>query len=161
MKSVAVDNPSVGALPRSEANARQPARSRGSIGHLLLDTIVGDIWWLYPYVDTPFALFVVPSLYRPWWLNFVLHWSFMVEVAVTAAPCCESSRAGSSARPQVRRRQPASRTARTSSRPPSRSFRALEYRSGETRAQIWPNAGRARRADGTMDEERCTMKETQ
>lgn len=51
--------------------------------HLMLDTVVGDIWWLYPLVDRPFALFTVPALYSPWWLNFVLHWSIAVELSVT------------------------------------------------------------------------------
>ena len=50
--------------------------------HMLLDSIVGDIWWFAPFVDKPFAFFTVPALYQPWWLNFVLHWSFAVELAV-------------------------------------------------------------------------------
>ncbi len=50
--------------------------------HLCLDTIVGDIWWLAPFVDQPFALFTVPALYNPWWLNFFLHWSFALEVII-------------------------------------------------------------------------------
>lgn len=52
--------------------------------HLFLDTIVGDIWWLAPFVDKPFALFAVPALYTPWWLNFLLHWSFALELAIVA-----------------------------------------------------------------------------
>ena len=50
--------------------------------HLILDTIVGDIWWLAPFIDRPFALASVPAVYHPWWLNFILHWSFMLEVAI-------------------------------------------------------------------------------
>ena len=52
--------------------------------HLLLDTIVGDIWWLAPFVNKSFALFSVPALYTPWWLNFLLHWSFALELAIVA-----------------------------------------------------------------------------
>jgi hypothetical protein len=52
--------------------------------HLLLDSIVGDIWWLAPFVDRPFSLFTVPALYEPWWLNFVLHWSFGLELFLVA-----------------------------------------------------------------------------
>jgi len=52
--------------------------------HLLLDTIVGDIWWFAPFIDKPFAFFTVPALYKPWWLNFLLHWSFALELAVFA-----------------------------------------------------------------------------
>lgn len=51
--------------------------------HLLLDSIVGDIRWLYPWSDTAFALFTVPALHQPWWLNFILHWSFAVEISLT------------------------------------------------------------------------------
>ena len=50
--------------------------------HMLLDSIVGDIWWFAPFVDKSFAIFTVPALYNPWWLNFVLHWSFMLELLV-------------------------------------------------------------------------------
>jgi hypothetical protein len=50
--------------------------------HLLLGTIVGDIWWLAPFVDRPFALATVPAQFHPWWLNFVLHWSFALELAL-------------------------------------------------------------------------------
>ncbi|MGZ4995104.1 MAG: metal-dependent hydrolase [Methylobacter sp.] len=50
--------------------------------HMLLDTIVGDIWWFAPFIDKPYAFFTVPTLYKPWWLNFILHWSFAVELAI-------------------------------------------------------------------------------
>lgn len=51
--------------------------------HMFLDTIVGDIWWFAPFIDKPFAFFTVPALYKPWWLNFLLHWSFALELAVS------------------------------------------------------------------------------
>ncbi|MEX6500454.1 metal-dependent hydrolase [Pseudomonas zhanjiangensis] len=54
----------------------------GGILHLLLDSLVGDIWWLAPFIDQPYALFSVPALYQPWWLNFIVHWSFAVELAI-------------------------------------------------------------------------------
>lgn len=52
--------------------------------HLILDTVVGDIWWFAPFVDQPFAFATVPALYRPWWLSFIFHWSFLLEIAVFA-----------------------------------------------------------------------------
>lgn len=52
--------------------------------HLFLDTIVGNIWWFAPFVDKPFAFFTVPAHYEPWWLNFLLHWSFALELAIVA-----------------------------------------------------------------------------
>jgi inner membrane protein len=50
--------------------------------HLFLDTLVGDIWWFAPFIDKPFALATVPAIYKPWWLNFLLHWSFGIEILV-------------------------------------------------------------------------------
>lgn len=50
--------------------------------HLILDTVVGDVWWFAPFVDQPFALATVPALYKPWWLNFILHWSFLLELSI-------------------------------------------------------------------------------
>jgi hypothetical protein len=52
--------------------------------HLLLDSIVGDIWWLAPWLDKPFSLFTVPAAYQPWWLSFILHWSFGLELFLSA-----------------------------------------------------------------------------
>ncbi len=50
--------------------------------HLFLDSIVDDIWWLAPFVDRSYAMFTVPALYKPWWLNFIFHWSFFLELAL-------------------------------------------------------------------------------
>jgi LexA-binding, inner membrane-associated putative hydrolase len=52
--------------------------------HLVLDTIVGDIWWLAPLPGPPYSFATVPALYQPWWLNFLLHWSFLLELALVA-----------------------------------------------------------------------------
>jgi len=54
----------------------------GCLLHLGLDSFVGDIWWLAPIVNRPYAMFVVPALFRPWWVNFILHWSFAVELVI-------------------------------------------------------------------------------
>lgn len=56
--------------------------SANGIIHMLLDTIVGDIWWFAPFVDQPYVIFKVPALYNPWWLNFILHWSFSLELLI-------------------------------------------------------------------------------
>lgn len=50
--------------------------------HMLLDTVVGDIWWFAPFIDKPYAFFNVEAIYKPWWLNFILHWSFALEILV-------------------------------------------------------------------------------
>jgi hypothetical protein len=50
--------------------------------HLVLDSFVGDIWWFAPFIDRPYAMFTVPAIYTPWWLNFFLHWTFAVELGI-------------------------------------------------------------------------------
>ncbi len=52
--------------------------------HMMLDTVVGAIQWGAPFTDRYFALFPVPALYQPWWLNFILHWSFALEIGILA-----------------------------------------------------------------------------
>ncbi|MBU2710008.1 metal-dependent hydrolase [Zooshikella harenae] len=50
--------------------------------HLILDTVVGDILWLYPFNNIPYALFHINPKYRWWVLNFFLHWSFLFEIGI-------------------------------------------------------------------------------
>ncbi|ALH94923.1 metal-dependent hydrolase [Acinetobacter equi] len=50
--------------------------------HVFLDTFVGDVWLLAPFVMEPFAFFEVSARYQPWWLNFIFHWSFAVELVI-------------------------------------------------------------------------------
>ncbi|MBQ0712776.1 MAG: metal-dependent hydrolase [Porticoccus sp.] len=56
--------------------------SIGGFIHMLLDTIVGDVWWLSPFVDKSFVLFTVPATYEIWWFNFIFHWSFVLEICI-------------------------------------------------------------------------------
>ncbi|WP_269473513.1 MULTISPECIES: metal-dependent hydrolase [Methylomonas] len=56
--------------------------SLNGFAHMFFDTIVGDIRWTAPWGNKAFAFFTVPALYKPWWLNFLLHWSFAVELAI-------------------------------------------------------------------------------
>lgn len=54
----------------------------GGVLHLVLDSFVGDIWWFAPFIDESYAMFTVPARFKPWWLSFILHWSFAVELAI-------------------------------------------------------------------------------
>ena len=54
----------------------------GWLSHLLLDSFTGDIWWLYPFIDKPYSVAQVDSLYPPWWMNFLLHWSMTLELVI-------------------------------------------------------------------------------
>jgi hypothetical protein len=57
----------------------------GVLSHLLLDSIIGDIYWLIPFSYEPFSLFTVHPRYSPWYLNFILHWVFSVELVIVAS----------------------------------------------------------------------------
>ncbi len=51
--------------------------------HLVLDTLVGGIMWLWPFNDRLITLAVVPARYDHWVISFILHWSFLIEIAIT------------------------------------------------------------------------------
>jgi inner membrane protein len=53
--------------------------------HLVLDTAAGGIRWLWPASEAELALSHPPALHDPWWLNFALHWTFALELAICAA----------------------------------------------------------------------------
>jgi inner membrane protein len=50
--------------------------------HLVLDSVAGGIRWLWPLSHTEFRLVSVPARYHPWYLNFILHWTFGLELAL-------------------------------------------------------------------------------
>ncbi len=54
-------------------------------GHLLLDSVAGDIWWLWPWLDAPFSLVTIPAIHSPWYLNYLLHWTFALELVIVAS----------------------------------------------------------------------------
>ena len=57
----------------------------GILSHLLLDSIVGEIYWLVPLSYEPFSMFTVHPRYSPWFLNYVMHWTFGLELALICA----------------------------------------------------------------------------
>jgi len=50
--------------------------------HMVLDTIVGGIEWMAPLNSASFSFATVSPRFQPWWLNFFLHWSFLLEIAL-------------------------------------------------------------------------------
>lgn len=50
--------------------------------HLVLDTFVGGIAWLYPWSSHSFSSVTVPATHAFWVFSFVTHWSFLVELAI-------------------------------------------------------------------------------
>jgi hypothetical protein len=66
----------------SKASCLALVFTAGGVLHLILDSFVGDIWLLAPFGGKPYAMFTVPAVFNPWWLNFFFHWSFAVELIV-------------------------------------------------------------------------------
>lgn len=50
--------------------------------HLVLDTFVGGIAWLYPWNTQSIFLVTVPATHTFWVLSFLTHWSFLVELVI-------------------------------------------------------------------------------
>lgn len=53
--------------------------------HLVLDTTAGGIRWLWPFSHAELVMAHVPARHEPWVLNFILHWTFALELAILAA----------------------------------------------------------------------------
>lgn len=52
--------------------------------HIALDTHAGGIMWLWPLSDHLYTFVIVPATQANWVLSFILHWTFLLELAVIA-----------------------------------------------------------------------------
>ncbi len=59
----------------------------GILSHLVLDSVAGGIRWLAPLSPHEFRMVEVPARHSWWVLNFVLHWSFCLELTLLLAAC--------------------------------------------------------------------------
>jgi len=50
--------------------------------HLCLDSVVGEIMWLWPFSDQMFSLATVQPTHSHFILSFMAHWSFLFEVMI-------------------------------------------------------------------------------
>lgn len=50
--------------------------------HLTLDSVAGGITWGWPVSQQRFSLIEVPARFDWWVWSFVLHWSFLFEIAI-------------------------------------------------------------------------------
>jgi inner membrane protein len=62
--------------------------------HLALDTVAGKIRWLYPFSSQDIVLVSVPATHGWWVLNFVLHWTFALEIALVLIALVASQKSG-------------------------------------------------------------------
>jgi len=52
--------------------------------HMILDSFTERIFWLYPLSNHGFQLIEIPAVFSHWIISFVLHWSFVVELAIVS-----------------------------------------------------------------------------
>lgn len=67
--------------------------------HLALDSVAAGVGWLQPFSTAEVNLVEVPARYDWWVWNFVLHWTFGLELAIVVA-------AGLTLRRDLLRRRP-------------------------------------------------------
>jgi len=53
--------------------------------HLILDTVAGGIYWFYPFSDVNIQWMHIPARYDWWVLNYIIHWTFMLEICIIMA----------------------------------------------------------------------------
>jgi inner membrane protein len=53
--------------------------------HIILDSVGGDIMWLWPWRSDMFSLLTIPARFDVWILNFILHPVFLLEICIWAA----------------------------------------------------------------------------
>lgn len=54
----------------------------GIASHLVLDSVAGGIYWLYPFSDIYWRMFSITPKYHWWVLNYLLHWTFLLEILI-------------------------------------------------------------------------------
>ena len=69
-------------IKQSKAAACAVLLGLTGISHMVLDSVVGDIGWLKPWHDGLYAMFEVSNRYSAWQLNFIIHWSFAMELGL-------------------------------------------------------------------------------
>ncbi|KPJ94952.1 MAG: hypothetical protein AMJ53_04040 [Gammaproteobacteria bacterium SG8_11] len=53
--------------------------------HMLLDSVAGGIYWLYPFAEVKYSLFEVTAQFDWWVWNFIIHWTFVFELILVVA----------------------------------------------------------------------------
>ncbi len=55
----------------------------GGLVHMVLDSITGEVAWLWPISDATHPLVLVQATHSHWILSFLNHWTFKVEIVIT------------------------------------------------------------------------------
>jgi inner membrane protein len=73
------------AIAQTTRRVRLPlaaAFSAGTLLHMMMDSVAAPIHWLMPFGDLTIELVTIPARYSNWIWSFVLHWTFLIEIAV-------------------------------------------------------------------------------
>jgi hypothetical protein len=62
--------------------------------HLVLDTVIGYIYWLAPISRVRVSIIDIPDTHTFWLWNSVFHWSFVIELTIIAAAAIVFFRGG-------------------------------------------------------------------
>jgi inner membrane protein len=52
--------------------------------HVFLDTLTGEIYWLYPFSHKGYNFFTIADVHVWWVENFTHHWTFSLEILIVA-----------------------------------------------------------------------------
>ncbi|GLK76005.1 hypothetical protein GCM10008171_12590 [Methylopila jiangsuensis] len=52
--------------------------------HMALDSVAAPMTWLAPFSDATVELARVPAIHPNWIVSFLLHWTFLIELAICA-----------------------------------------------------------------------------
>jgi inner membrane protein len=58
------------------------AFSAGTLLHMVMDSVAAPIHWLMPFNSMTVELVTIPARYSNWIWSFVLHWTFLLEIAI-------------------------------------------------------------------------------
>jgi inner membrane protein len=50
--------------------------------HMVLDSVAGYIHWFAPVGYHAYGLVTLTRKYEIWWLNYILHWTFLIELSL-------------------------------------------------------------------------------
>lgn len=54
----------------------------GVLLHIALDSVAGDVAWLWPFDQRLFSMVTVPTTDAHWLVSFATHWTFGIEIAL-------------------------------------------------------------------------------
>lgn len=69
-------------VPRAGTRRSALAVCGGVLLHITLDSVAGDVAWLWPFDHRLFSMVTVPATNAHWVVSFATHWTFGIEAAL-------------------------------------------------------------------------------